>query len=203
MIYEYVKNITLIAIFLALIEMVLPSQKFSKYIKLVLGFILMMNIVLPFVDFNKYTFELKDFNELDFYNEKFDYSPYVEASENIKNQSIDSGIEENIKNLFVSDNYVVTDVFCEYETSNIKESNIKGISSIHITLEKNNLNNEPKGSDVNIVEPIKVEKISVKGLTNENNVSNNEENQEILNLKNIISKEYNLSNGNIYVNIKD
>lgn len=201
MIYEYIKNIMLIAIFLALIEMILPNQKFSKYIKLVLGFVLMLNIVLPFVDFKKYSFELKNFEELNFYDEKFDYSPYVDASNNISNETVDYSIKKAIRSLFVSSDYMINDISFEYEII----SNIRHINSIYIILEEkatNDVSNKKSSVDYFSESDIKINKIKVSGLS-KNNVSNTEENKEIIDFKNLISMEYNLSKENIYVNIKD
>ncbi len=130
MIYEYIKGITLLSIFLALIEMVLPNQKFSKYIKLVLGFILMVNILLPFVDFKKYSFELKNFEDLNFEDEYFDYSPYLEVSESINSQALGEEIKSHISELLESDNFEIEGVVVDYE---INSDNVKGHRLILLT----------------------------------------------------------------------
>lgn len=202
MIYNYVKGITLLAIFLALIEMILPSQKFSKYIKLVLGFVLMVNIVLPFVDLKKYSFELKNFEDLNFTDDTFDYSPYVEASANADSYALGESIKQNIQSGFVSDEYYIDKVYVDYKIN----GDIVEFNSIDITLGEKE-NSRSNGEDKNNIEPnvdiVKIEKIEVGGLKKDiRSSADYDENPEILNLKNQISKEYNLSNENIYINIK-
>ncbi len=191
MIYEYIKGITLLSIFLALIEMILPNQKFSKYIKLVLGFVLMVNIILPFVDFNKYSFDLKNFEELNFSDEKFDYSPYVEASNNISDEAINQSVKSRIMELWTSEIYDVDEVRVKYEIN----SDIVTFVSIDIVLREKNTTAKTGG----LVEDVKIEKIEVGGLKKEINKSDIDETPEIINLKTSISKEYNLSIENIYV----
>ncbi len=191
MIYEYIKGITLLSIFLALIEMILPNQKFAKYIKLVLGFILMVNIILPFVDFNKYSFDLKSIEEINFNDEKFDYAPYVEASNNLSEEAINQSVKNRVTELWTSENYEIHEVKVKYEIN----SDIVNFQSIDIVLREKNTT--AKTSE--LVEAIKIEKIEVGGLKKEEFKSDIDETPEIINLKTSVSKEYNLSIESIYV----
>ncbi len=197
MIYEYVKNITLLAVFLALIEMILPSQKFSKYIKLVLGFVLMVNITLPFVDLKKYSWELKSFDEL-VYKQEFDYNYYVDASVQMDNMAISEGVKQYTQTIFKSENYYIDDVFVDYEISN----NIIQFNSITFIIKQNN---RVETNDNKVVDAIKIDTIEINGIKKEKSIDNsnkkNDETDEILDLKNKVSKEYNLSLHNIYVKI--
>ncbi len=191
MIYEYIKGITLLSIFLALIEMILPNQKFSKYIKLVLGFILMVNIILPFVNLNKYSFDLKNFEDINFTDDKFDYSTYVEASSNINDNSINSGVKSRISEIWTSENYEIDEVNVKYEIN----SDIVNFESIDIVLREKSTTIQ---SD-ELVEQVKIEKIEVGGLKKDIYMSDIDETPEIINLKTSVSKEYNLSIESIYV----
>ncbi len=191
MIYEYIKGITLLSIFLALIEMILPNQKFSKYIKLVLGFILMVNIILPFVNLNKYSFDLKNIEDLNFSDQQFDYAPYIEASNNISDEAINQNVKNRIIELWTSENYEVDEVRVKYEIN----SDIVTFKSIDIVLREKNTT----GKADSLVEVIKIEKIEVGGLKKEAYKSDIDETPEIINLKTSISEEYNLSIESIYV----
>ncbi len=191
MIYEYIKGITLLSIFLALIEMILPSKKFSKYIKLVLGFILMVNIILPFVNLNNYSFDLKNFEDINFEDEKFDYSQYVEASNTINEKAINQGVKSRISEIWTSEKYEINEVAVEYEIN----SDIVVFESIDIVLrEKRTTVQSDK-----LIEEVRIEKIEVGGLKKDIVKSEIDETTEIINLKTSISKEYNLSIENIYV----
>lgn len=194
MIYEYVKNITLLAVFLALVEMILPSQKFSKYIKLVLGFVLMVNITLPFVDFKKYSWELKSFDEL-IHQDEIDYNYYVDVSMQMDNMAISEGVKHYTQSFFKSDKYYIDDVIVEFDINddivafNEIEFYIKEIDSKEA--------NDDKKADV-----IKIDTIEINGIKKQDNFDEkNDESSEILDLKNKVSKEYNLSLHNIYVKI--
>ncbi len=194
MIYEYIKGITLLSIFLALIEMILPNQRFSKYIKLVLGFVLMVNIILPFVNLEKYSFELKDFEDINFADEKFDYAPYVEASSNLNDVAIDEAVRARVSEIWTSSQYEIEEVLVEYETN----SDNVNFKSIDIILREKNLSTKSEEEKV-LVEPIKIDKIEVGGLRKEKAQSVFDEIPEINDLKTSISKEYNLSIESIYV----
>ncbi len=202
MIYDYIKSITLLTIFLALLEMILPSMKFTKYIKLVLGFILMVNIILPFVDFKKYSLDLKDFEEINFTDDKFDFTPYVEASTNMDSQVVSDAIKSDIESSFQSENYVIKDIEVNYE---INSDNFE-FTDIHIILEENDkANSSQNSSKENSV--IKIETIEVGGLkkvseeTEEANDVVVENIPEVNELKNKINLEYNVPIASIYVKI--
>ncbi len=192
MIYDYIKSITLLTIFLAMLEMILPSMKFTKYIKLVLGFVLMVNIVLPFVDFNKYSLDLKDITEINFTDDKFDYTPYIEASNNLDGEVISEAIKTEIQSSFQSEVYAVNDVEVNYE---INGDNFE-FKDIHIILEeKGSSKISNSGKSV-----IKIETIEVGGLKKEEEPEL-ENSPEINELKNKINLEYNVPIASIYVNI--
>ncbi len=195
MIYEYIKGITLLSIFIALIEMVLPSQRFSKYIKLVLGFVLMVNIILPFVNFKTYSFELKSIEDLNMVDEYFDYAVYVEAGESISSKAIGEDVKAYVERAIDTKSFEVYSVGVDYEVN----GDIVVFTSINIVLGEKN--NEPTKKLMG-VETIKIDKIEVSGLQDKINQSTFDESTEILDLKTCISKEYNLSIESIYVNIK-
>ncbi len=192
MIYEYIKSITLLTIFLAMLEMILPSMKFTKYIKLVLGFVLMVNIILPFVDFDKYSLELIDFEEINFTDDKFDYTPYVEASSSLDGKVVGEALKSDIQNSFQSEKYAIKDVEVEYE---INGDNFE-FTAINIILEeKSNAKENINGNSL-----IKIDTIEVGGLKKETELEL-ENIPEVSELKNKINLEYNIPIASIYVNI--
>ncbi len=192
MIYDYIKSITLLTIFLAMLEMILPSMKFTKYIKLVLGFVLMVNIILPFVDFNKYSLDLIDFEEINFTDDKFDYTPYVEASNSLDGKVVGEALKDNIQSSFTSDTYTIKDIEVDYE---INSDNFE-FTAIHIVLEEKS-NTKKNVGDKSV---IKIDTIEVGGLKKETG-SELENIPEINTLKNKINLEYNVPIASIYVNI--
>ncbi len=196
MIFGYIKDITLITLFLALVDMILPSQKFTKYIQLVLGFILMVNIILPFIDFKEYSFSLEDFDIENFAYSEFDNQEFVEASTNMDNQAISQGVKTQIISENQLENYVIQDVLVNYEMN----GDIFNFTSIDIKLSEKNENIAESGSEV--IEPIRIDKISIDGVKKEE-VQNFDENEEIKNLKNKISQSYNMSIDSINVNIEN
>ncbi len=205
LIYEYIKSITLLTIFLALLEMILPSMKFTKYIKLVLGFVLMVNIILPFVDFKKYNLDLKDISQINFNDDKFDYTPYVEASSNIDNQAVSNALKSDIESSFQSEKYAIKDIEVNYE---INGDNFE-FTDIHIVLEEksNSIKNNSTKSDLETKDQdssfIRIETIEVGGIKKDVEISEStsEDIPEINDLKNKINLEYNVPIASIYVKI--
>ncbi len=189
MIYEYIKSITLLTIFLALLEMILPSMKFTKYIKLVLGFVLMVNIIMPFVNFDKYSLDLKDISQVNFNDDKFDYTPYIEASSELDSKVVSDAIKSDIESSFQSKNYVIEDIEVNYE---INGDNFE-FTDIHIVLEE--VSSVPNNS------VIKIETIEVGGLKKEVENTEVDDIPEVNKLKNKINLEYNVPIASIYVKI--
>ncbi len=51
---SYITNIAIFLILVAVFEMILPENSYSKYIKVFIGFILMINVIMPFENLEFY-----------------------------------------------------------------------------------------------------------------------------------------------------
>ncbi len=184
----YIKTITFYVVFINIIEMIMPSEKYSSYIRLFLGLILIYIVIKPVFLFN-----INSVNSDILQN----YENYITAnSENIDVQNI----EETRINL-VTNNYIQNK---KIEIVNLIESNTKyEVVNCDIEIDKDTKTyGEIKNIQVtlNSKEEKLIEEIEIVDIE-KNDMSNNVENDEILEIENIIKEVYNLSLNNININI--
>ncbi len=184
----YIKTITFYVVFINIIEMIMPSEKYSSYIRLFLGLVLMYIIIKPVFMFNINGVTedvLKNYeNYISVNSEKVDVENIEETRINLVTNSYIKNKEEEITNL-IQTNTTYEILSCEIQINkNVEEYG--EIQKIQMTLKKK--------------EQFLIEEIQKIEVT-ENKLSNDVENYEILEIKNIIKEVYNLSLNNININI--
>ncbi len=121
---NYLTNIATFVVFVALIEMILPSDSFGKYIKFFVGFIVMINIIKPIITV------VYDFNFNDF---KIDTYEYEVNLDNASSDFIKAEIENNIRNILLR-KFNIEILSMDIEFSEVRLDYFY-ISSISITLD--------------------------------------------------------------------
>ncbi len=185
---EYVRVIVFYVVFTSLVEIIMPSDKYAKFIRIFLGLILMFLVMQPL-------FFIMGGDRNISLNVNMGYEEYIKENE----KSIDSNyIEEQQSKLLLSGNieskkreieqiveneseYKVVE--CEIEVEEGKDIKVKYIKL------------ELKKEDDKKIKAIKKIVIEV----DEKNV----ENGESLEIKKLLSEVYNLSVDNIYIYIQE
>ncbi len=187
---NYIKNIGVFIIFITLIGIISPTDKYKKYIKLILGFILIFVVISPISSL------LKNNNfSVDNLMVKMAYSPEQDFEDTISQndliiQNYEAELEAQVSNILKNNQkYALENCFFNIDKS---EENFGAIKSIGIIL------NEKTADKKNKL--IRIEKVVISEPVSEENDIQNEE----LNLiKNSISGFYNLSGENIYITVHE
>ncbi len=185
---NYIKTITFYVVFINLIEMIMPNEKYAGFIRLFLGLVLMYIIIKPILFFDINNNALNIFESYENYIQVNSTNIDTNNIEETKQQLITSSYvlakEEEIKSYIqAKTDYEVIDCIVSISTT---ENNYGELESIDLTVKAN--------SD-NFIEPIKPIEIG------SNNNTKNVENDEVLELKKLILDVYNLSPNNININI--
>ena len=185
-------NSIIVAIIIAVIfELIIPNGNNKKYIKMVINlyvlYVILNPLILKFTKFNSK-------NIVDDINNKYFNSSYtVDTStklntDTLVNITAQNTIKENIKNKLSLEGYKVLDISINMNSEDGHITNIK------LSVEK----------DKSIIDA--QNNISINQI-NEINISNNSNNNEtklkkkdILNIKSILKKEYEISEDNIEIN---
>lgn len=197
MLNSYLQNVMIFIILTVVIEIILPSEQYSKYIRLVIGFVLMLNIIIPIQRIIAYTdresvtisydnIENKLMKDSDNSDIEKQYKSYIENNLNTQLELLVSSSTE----------YVLTD--CDIDIETMKNDYV--INNIVMQLkrgEENNINNDV------YIRPIEKIQLNVNKTSDEvnENVQDIVENTEIKDLKNNISVAYNVDISNIHINI--
>lgn len=197
MLNSYVQNVMIFIILTVVIEVVLPSEQYSKYIRLVIGFVLMLNIIIPVQRIIAFTD--RESIEISYDNIENELGKY--NNDNDIEKQYKNYIENNLNNqlgllVSTSTGYVLTD--CDIDIEVVK--NDYSINSISLQLK---LDEENSVDNSVYVRPIEKIQLNVNTSTYEanENVQHIVENTEIKDLKNNISIAYNVDISNIYINI--
>ena len=181
----WAQKIVVIIIICTIIEMILPEGKNKKYIKTVMGIYVIFTIISPVISkVNNKTLDLNKYFNLEYSNNTIETVAPIDTNnliENVYIEKIKKDIEENIFSL----GYKTKKIEIKIETDN--QTNYGEIISI-------NLNVEPKTEQSE--KNIKINEIIIgKNEDKENNISK----EEIRNIKNFLSKAYNLDEESIEV----
>lgn len=186
----YIKTVTLYVVFINVIEMIMPSEKYSNFIRLFLGLVLMYIILKPIFQF--------DFNHNLDNGILANYENYINANsesidvENTEKKQYELVTETFIKNKekeiisFIESNFDYRVALCDLEV-NIDYENYGQLNGLNLKLNKLDEN-------IEIIAPISI---------SENKLVKNIENEEILKIKKMINEVYNLSLTNINITIAD
>lgn len=185
---EYVRTIVFYIILINLIEIIMPNPRYAKLIRLYLGLTLMYLIVKPIFIFksgnleyqkiiiNYETYIEDNMQSIDMNNFEKDKKELIkEATKKIKEVEIKTLLESLTEYLIVNTSVILNEE--------------EQIIEISLSIKNKTINNE--------IEPIVLIEIGEKNVT-----SMDVENNNILEIKNILSDVYNLSVENIYINIQ-
>ncbi len=132
---SYIQNIAIFLVFIAIVEMILPENGYSKYIRTFIGFILMINIILPFYNFEYEKTEVED----EFYFDDYE----LDTRSNFK-FFLDKAVKENVKEIIKEkgnlevDNIDVVFLVVSEEDFVIDELNIYVKSNDEVSIEDKN-----------------------------------------------------------------
>lgn len=171
---SWIEEITISIVIVNILEMILPKGNIKKYAKIVLNIFVVFCIISPFVNYDNIKSIAID-----------DINTYIEKKEDtskIEQNSIDSKLQE----LYIEELENKIKLKVEELGFNVKECNVKaeldsnktnaGINKIDILISKYKSSN-----NINKIEEIKI---------TEDNSKQENTNNEIINLKKEISKEY-------------
>lgn len=192
----WVRDIALIFVIISIIEMVLPNSNVKRYIDMIIGFLIIIVIVTPFI---KLTYKDFDIDREIFKNNMEEIKPMyknnlnlsLQQEEQIKNTYL-TKIEEEIKNLVNENtNYRVEKANITIYEEEFKYGKIKNIE-LEIKEEGKERDQLDKLITINNIEEITIG----KGKETFNTMKELDEDKEI---KDIISKNYNIPKENIKI----
>lgn len=202
---EWAQNLTLAIVIVSLFEMLLPNNKTKKYIKVVMGLYILFNIISPFVK-NDFSIQLENIVE----NSK----SQTTSTEAVDQTSMDTRLkqickeelEKDIKQKIEGQGYIVES--CKVD---IKIEEQTDIEKITLKVKKENKTNEEKENkkeeqekqnDIQqklVKEVQKIKKVQI-GETKKNSNEQNLSTQDISNIKNFLTKEYEVNEKCLKIN---
>lgn len=197
----WAKQIIIAVIITTIIEMLLPDNKNKKYIKIVMGIYILFSIISPII--NKK--ELVSLEKVDL--EGYTADTNVQA---VNQESMDERLqqlyveelENNIKTKVMQEGYNVKS--CKVDAKLYGDEADKGIKKITLVVSKKNTETEVENQiNISSVKKVKVEVGLSKYLeADENTDDTNIENKEIINLKEQLSKYYEIEASKISIHLK-
>ena len=194
---EYARNIAIFLIFIAFIGIVIPNEKYKKYINLICGFVLMILVLTPVlklfsnseININNIYKEMEINLNRNIIHKELEY--YEEATLNMILETYKSDLENQMKIIILSKGFNPLEINIEIDVS---PENFGEVTQIKTIVSKEAVKNN-KNSVINI------ERISIGPQISSKNIDDRdfEESIEIKNLKNYLSDFYNLSVSNIYI----
>ena len=186
---SYIRNIAVFIIFVSLIDLIIPSNKYKGYIHLASGFILILIMIEPigFLFSNTIDpFQMSVQTNRDIIMREQEY--YESRQRDIVLNTHRTQLESHLQRLVSNNNHY------EFQSGTIVVSNsieyFGTVKRIYLALSQQEL---PQ-----IQRPfIRIERVDITAQNNEPEIS-----QELNNLKNVISNFYNLSEENIYITVQ-
>jgi len=202
-VYTWVKNIVIFLLLVVLIDQILPSSNYKKYIKVSVGLVMILLVFTPILNLLNtgssmdYYFELEDFKissaDLD-----YDYEVAGEQKKEFVVSQYKDTLIEQIKQLIASEDYRVKAVDVEIEEDYDSED-FGRVYRITITLAQTEATAETLTN-------IKVDEITVEetGSSSESEagLSDNKKNEISLQLKNTLTGYYGIDMNNINIIFK-
>ncbi|MBS4536203.1 stage III sporulation protein AF [Clostridium sp. D2Q-14] len=187
---QWIMNIVVVSIFIALLEAILPDNNFKGYVKMISGFLMIIVLLNPFIKLisNNISIDKEVFANIDRNNE-------IENSK----ENITISNEDQIKNLYIDKikNNIIYSVESNFQYDvmdvDIEMSEGKETYGEILEVSLNIIKNENKD--------MKNNKIVIEEIESSN--SNDKNNKEEINydeLKEYISKEYNIPFEKITIN---
>jgi len=198
-VYAWVKNIVVFLLLIILIDQLMPSSNYKKYIKVSVGLVMILLVFTPVLDLlNKgdvmdYNFELKKFK---ISSQDLEFDPDLageQRKELIVSQYKDT-LSGQIKQLINDEAFGIIAV--EVEINDDYDSEEFGsIHTIYITL--------TQAEAAKDLTDIEIDEITVKGsdqsVENEESLSDHKKNEISLELKSILNRYYSVEMNNIVV----
>jgi len=198
---EYAKNIAIFLIFMAFIGIIIPSEKYKKYINLICGFILMILVLMPVLN-------LISGNELSINN--LQHQMEINLNRNIIQRELDnhdeaalslilevykSDLESQMKNLITARGFIPLEINFYIDTG---RENFGTINHISATVSQGGALTQ-RDSIINIERITIGPQISSRNRPSLGDTEQEDINPEIKSLKNFLADFYNLSVSNIHI----
>lgn len=188
---NWTQQIAIAVIIVSIFEMILPKGNLNKYIKMVLGVYIVFNIISPFVNSDA----LYSFNELNVENYVSDLN--VSSRSEVNQESMDlrlknlyiEQIETNVKNKVNELGFDVEK--CKVDAQLDTDKSNAGISRIDLILNRKQNEND--------VQKVQINEISIGNILK---FKDNENSQEIDNLKKSLAEYYEIDDSIINIKIK-
>ena len=193
---SWAKGIVVAVVISTIIELVLPSGSQKKYIKVVLGVFILFTIISPIID--KVSNNKLDVNQI--FNTKADEDKIEKVEETIA-KKLESSNSRSIKDIYVSN--LENDIKIKlnekgYEVNSIyirvKDDENYTIESVELSIKKNKEENKNTN-----IEKIEIN-VQVGAKNNVQNQISKLEKSEIEEIKEILSKNYEINEDKVEIN---
>lgn len=204
---NWAQNIIVSVIIVTIIEMILPKNNNKKYVQMVIGIFITFTIISPIISKFSNVDELK--------NTILNYEQYMDSQETYSSIRLDleqtndsnlqkvylSTLENDLKSRLKNKGYEVSDMSLDVDLSKNNFGIIKNIKLKLTKLENVNSTNTNSNQKVNTVE---VEKVQVSNSSNDSKENEQiDENkltqEEISEIKNYLSMQYEINTKNINI----
>ena len=197
---SWAEQIVIAIVIASIIEMILPDNKNKKYIKMVIGIYILFNIISPFIN-TQDLFSLDGFSVEAFTGTNQTTNEVVNQTsmdERIQQLYVDE-LEKNIQEKVEEEGYKVNK--CSVDAVLYGDEETQGINSIDLNVSKSDEQDTEKSSDSTIETIDKVEiKVGLsKYFSNDDTESQTVSNDEINNLKKVLSDYYEVDTSKINI----
>ena len=204
---EYIRNIAFFLIFMTLVELVMPHNKYSRYVNLAMGFVLIFLVLSPLQGIigafsssataddviNGLTNNLSGSVISQSYNSYTDDQKTLVLNE-LKTQ-LNGQIEAKVNSL-PDYSYVSSDVDVSVDNA----QNVQ-VNSVSVVVSKNVA--APTQAPIVRVEPVTIDSVSVFSPQQSGGSGNVQDDEDIQSIKKLIADFYNLSDNNIYIQVNN
>jgi len=121
---DYVLNIAFVIILNVIVESVMPSNHFKKYVKSVMGLVVIIVLANPVLKFSDFDLQLEKYILSDSFNYEESETEDSFFEENV-NDEFEKNLSQNIKKDIENNFGIECEVFVECENINIKSVKIK------------------------------------------------------------------------------
>lgn len=190
----YIYTLVFFAIFVAVLEMILPKGNNKKYVRLVSGIILTYITISPIISILSNVSDTKDNIEqgIETFNSQYSSNKKVIGQEQYILNLFEKGVQNDIKNRVEQCGYVANNVEIKYNLNDKNEITDVTYIGFNVVERIENVNNENKISKVDI-------KVSIDG-TNDNDAKSIKlNNEEIKNIKTPICEMYQISEDKVHI----
>lgn len=199
---SWAEQIVIAIVIASIIEMILPDNKNKKYIKMVIGIYILFNIISPFINtqdlFSLDGFSVEAFAETNQTTNEVNQASMDERIQELYVEELEKNIQEKVE----EEGYEV--INCNVDAILYGDEDEQGINSIDLSISKSDKQDTEQESDSTIETIDKVEiKVGLsKYFGNGDTESQTVSNDEINNLKKVLSDYYEVDTSKISISIE-